>query len=272
MKRVVTVFAIITLTITGLFLTNQVLLLAKSSGTASDTMLTANQLYETGHYTQAAQAYQQLVDQGYGDSALYYNLGNAYFKQGDYARAILYYRQAEQLAPRDTDIEANLNMARAQIVDQVENTSEDEGFIANIANFSQEWFTLNELALVAVTAWIMFVLLIIAYTSTTKGSIIREGLKYALIVTTLVLTIDLAGMGGWLYAESTQPEGVVVAVEIDVSSGPGSQYVTEFTLHNGIEVDIVETRNNWTRLVIPNSDMQGWVPANAVETVNGSSS
>ena len=54
MKRIITVSSLIAITIIGLFLVNQVQLLAKPS----DTMSTANQLYETGQYSQAAQAYQ----------------------------------------------------------------------------------------------------------------------------------------------------------------------------------------------------------------------
>ncbi len=267
MKRIITIFTLMALTITGLFLTNQVLLLAKSSTTAGDSMVTANQLYESGQYPLAAQAYQQLVDQGYEDSSLYYNLGNAYYKQGNFGRAILNFRRAEALAPRDTDIEANLEMARAQVVDQVEEAEEKVSFIDNIAGFSREYFTLNEVAIAAVAAWIVFVSLLMAYTSTSKGSLIREGLQYVLVVATLVLTVSTFGLGSRLYAETASPEGIVVAAEIEVASGPGAQYVTEFTLHNGIEVDVLETRENWVRLAVPNSDMQGWVPANTVEAV-----
>ena len=114
MKRLFIV-ALIAVAMLGLFVANQALLLAKSPETAGDAMSIANQLYEAGQYAQAAQAYQQLVNQGYGDGALFYNLGNAHFKQGDYGRAILNYRRAQQLAPRDPDIETNLALARAQV-------------------------------------------------------------------------------------------------------------------------------------------------------------
>jgi hypothetical protein len=70
MKRIITMFALVSLTIVGLFFANQTLLLAKPSVTATETMLTANQLYENGQYEQAAQAYEQLVDQGYADSVV----------------------------------------------------------------------------------------------------------------------------------------------------------------------------------------------------------
>ena len=85
---------------------------AKTPVDLTHSMATAQRLYEQGRYEAAAQIYQQMVDHGFEDSRLFHQLGNAYFKQGDTGRAVLNYRRAEQLAPRDADIEANLQLAR----------------------------------------------------------------------------------------------------------------------------------------------------------------
>jgi len=267
MKRIVTTFAFVSLTIVALFLANQALLLAKPSVTAVETMWTANQLYETGQYVQAAQAYQQLVDQGYADSALFYNLGNAYFKQGDSGRAILNYRRAERLAPRDADIQANLALARAQSLDQLEETSNSSGFFGNLAAVTAGWLTLNELAIITLGLWMLFAFLVIGFGGSKRGSGLREGIGYALVVASLLLAVGLVGLVSRLHMTNTSPEAVVVAQEAAVTSGPGPQYVTEFSLHSGTEVSIVETRENWVRLGVADGELQGWVPAGAVETV-----
>jgi tetratricopeptide (TPR) repeat protein len=267
MKRVLTIFALICLAVVGLFLANQALLLAKPSTSAVEMMTTANKLYEEGQFEQAAQGYQQLVDQGFNDSALLYNLGNAYFKQGDYGRAILNYRRAEQLAPRDPDIEANLYLARAQTIDQLEDVANDEGFFSSVVKLTQGWLTLDELAKAALGLWVVFALLLIAFTSSKKGSTLRESLGYVLVVTLFLMTVGIVGLGSRLYLENTRPEAVVVAHEVNVTSGPGSQYVTEFTLHGGTEVSLVENRENWVRLALASGELQGWVPAGAVEPV-----
>ena len=267
MKRIITMFTLVTLTIVGLFLANQTLLYARPSVTATETMLTANQLYEAGQFSQAAQAYQQLADQGFADSALFYNLGNAYFKQGDYGRAILNYRRAEQLAPRDADIEANLSLARAQIVDQLDEITTQEGLFANLAGVTGGWLTRNELAMTSLGLWVSLTFLIVAFNSSKKGGGLREGLGYALVVTSLLLTVSLVGLVSRMYVNSAQAEAVVLAQEVDVTSGPGTQYVTEFALHNGAEVRMLETRGSWVRLALSDGELQGWVPAAAVEAV-----
>ena len=96
----------------------------------------------------------------------------------------------------------------------------------------------------------------------------REGLQYALGVTVLVLAIGGAILGSRLHVENSQPEAVVVGQEVKVTSGPGTQYVTEFTLPNGAEVRLLENRGNWARLEMAGNTLQGWVPDSAVEAIN----
>ena len=54
------------------------------SPSPTDLMAEANAQYERGEYAAAAQQYEALIDRGYQDAALYYNLGNAYFKMEDW--------------------------------------------------------------------------------------------------------------------------------------------------------------------------------------------
>jgi hypothetical protein len=277
MKRALLI-ALIVLTMIGLFAANQTRLLAKgapvaSSTSAGETMQTANGLYELGRFAQAAQAYQHLVDQGFTDSSLFYNLGNAYYKQGDYGRAILNFRRAQQLAPRDPDIEANLVLARAQAVDQFE-AVDDRSLLSQLGETVQSWLTLNELAMAALAAWILFVFLVILFGTargrgTSAGSTWRKGLQYALAASVVVLIVGVLALGSTLAADRNLAEGVIVADTVDVTSGPGGQYVAEFTLHGGAEVSLVEMRGSWIRLALPGGEMEGWVPANAVEAVSG---
>jgi hypothetical protein len=260
--------ALVSLAMIGLFAANQALLLAKSVPMAHEAMGTANQLYEMGRFTQAAQAYQQLADQGVVDSALFYNLGNAYFKQGNYGRAIVNYRRAQELAPRDADIKANLEMARAQAVDDFEVMQESD-LPSVIGQSVKGWLSLNELAMAALGAWILFVLLVILVSSARPGSTWQKSLQYALVTMTVVMAVGVLALGSYLYIDHTDTAGVIIVSEVDVNSGPGTQYVTEFTLHDGAEVEVVESRGSWIRLVLPSGEMGGWVPAEAVEPVAG---
>jgi SH3-like domain-containing protein len=76
-------------------------------------------------------------------------------------------------------------------------------------------------------------------------------------------------MANRYYTDQNNPPAVIVVQQVDVTSGPGTseQYLVEFTLHSGAEVNLIESRSGWQRITLP-GDLQGWVPAEAVEQVN----
>lgn len=54
----------------------------------------ANQAYKGGRFEEAIDGYGQLLDAGYRNGQLYYNLGNAHFRLNQVGRAILNYERA----------------------------------------------------------------------------------------------------------------------------------------------------------------------------------
>jgi tetratricopeptide (TPR) repeat protein len=231
----------------------------------TDAMVAANRLYEAGSYAEAASMYQQLVDAGYVDSAVFYNLGNAYFKVGEIGRAILNYRRAEVLAPRDADVRANLAVARGLAVDQLQ--SSGPSVLAQLSQLSARWLTLNELAALALALWVVLFLLLALFLFSRRGSHLREAAMYLVVLVGLLVLAAGLTLGSRLYLVQSRPDAVIVAVETDVTSGPGSQYVVEFNLHTGAEVVQLEQRGSWTRLALPGSDLQGWAPSSDVEVI-----
>ncbi len=230
----------------------------------TDLLLQGNKLYENGQFVEAANVYQQLVERGLQNSIVFYNLGNAYFKQGDIGRAILNYRRAERLAPRDPDIRANLSLVRAQTVDKIQ--ADNANFLSQWVTLAQNWLTLNEMAVLALALWVVLSGLMITFIFLRPGRL-RTITLYGVVALALLLGIGLALMGERMVVEKTRPAGVIVADEVNATSGPGDQYVTEFTLHSGAEVGLIETREHWVRLTLPGNQLQGWVPAEAVEAV-----
>src|SRR5712671_2887476 len=75
----------------------------------------ANKLYEQGKFTQAAGAYEALIERGVELPAIYFNLGNAWYKAGQNGRAIAAYLYAERLSPRDPNVRFNLGFIRNKV-------------------------------------------------------------------------------------------------------------------------------------------------------------
>ena len=76
--------------------------------------------YTKEDYGKAIELYEGLL-KTHGESAeIYYNLGNAYYKENKIAPAILNYERALLLDPGDGDIRFNLQLARQKSVDKIE--------------------------------------------------------------------------------------------------------------------------------------------------------
>src|SRR6266446_53943 len=72
----------------------------------------ANQEYAQGHFKETIGGYETLARSGQWSANLFYDLGNAYFRTGDFGRAILNYERALALQRHHPEATANLQIAR----------------------------------------------------------------------------------------------------------------------------------------------------------------
>ena len=90
---------------------------AAEAGQRERSFVRALELFDTAKsaadYRESADLLESIVADGYRNGAVYYNLGNAYFRAGEYGRAILNYRKAKPYRPRDPYLSANLAQALA---------------------------------------------------------------------------------------------------------------------------------------------------------------
>ncbi len=226
------------------------LLLVTLSSSAADTAATfdtANKLYEQGKFAEAAAAYEKLLA-GEGASAeLHFNLGNALFKAGQLGRAILHYRSAERLAPRDPDIQANLRFARDSV-----------GGGAMTQRWWSAWLSrlsLNEWAwLVTLSLWLWLALLIAGQMRPSKKAALRGAVKAAGVVFA-ALAICSAAIFKERFGEKA---AVVVVSEAVARFGPLEESESHFTLRNGAEVVIRDSKDGWWQ-VTDGQGHTGWV-------------
>src|SRR5256886_12641127 len=72
----------------------------------------ANQDYAHGNFKEAISGYKTLVGPGQWSANLFYDLGNAYFRTGDFGHAILNYERALALERHHPEATANLRIVR----------------------------------------------------------------------------------------------------------------------------------------------------------------
>jgi len=229
------------------------------SGVAADVSATfdsANRLYEQGKFTEAAAAYRSMIQSGTVSPAIYFNLGNACFKSGQLGHAIAALRNAEDLAPRDPDVRANLQFIRARV-------QAPRGSSASW----QQWLTtltLNEWAILsAVIVWLWLGLWIMIQ--------FRPQLKQSLRAALWCGGVAIFICGGCTYAawssDSTKT-AIVIAKDAILHNGPLEEAPTTATVHDGAELPVLDTKNDWLQVRADNQHV-GWIKREQVTVASG---
>ncbi len=226
---------------------------------AVEAFVRANDAYEGGRFEQAVELFQSLVDAGYGDRAVHYNLGNARLRNGELGGAIAAYRRSLDDAPNDPEARANLDFARGQTADQLAPPGPTP--LARTLFFWHYGFSRRGLQLVGGAA--MIVLCAALGYGLFRGS---EWTRWVAITAAVPLA---AAVGSLVISEAAPGEvAVVTAPEVEAYSGTDRASVVRFRLHDGAELVVLETREEWVRIALPEGD-QGWLPKASVEITGG---
>jgi tetratricopeptide (TPR) repeat protein len=216
---------------------------------------TANQEYAQGHFKEAISGYEALVRAGQWSANLFYDLGNAYFRTGDFGHAILNYERALALERHHPEATANLQIAR------------DE---ARALELKQSWperylqfASANQYCIAAAIAfWLaVFAVVMLIFARRRSGALIA-----ALILCLLV------GAGA-IYAMYTLEGGsngsalaIVTGKDVQARLATADTANSVLALPPGSEVKILSTRGDWIYAALPNT-LRGWIPAKDAEQV-----
>ena len=200
-----------------------------------------NRLYAQKDYPGAVRAYEEALRSGH-DPRAHYNLGNALFRTGRIGEAIVNYRRAWYLAPRDHDVATNLAFARAYRLDK---STASPSPLAQLASRMLRWLSRTEatllagvlvtLAGLALAGWIVWRVRLLAFAT---GLLALLGL-YAFL-----------SQQSWAGEVAERP-AVVVVPEVSAASGPGDEFKQVLLLHDGTEVRVRETRGEWALVQLP---------------------
>jgi tetratricopeptide (TPR) repeat protein len=197
----------------------------------------ANKLYEEGKFAAAVSAYQKLGQSGQVSAALYFNLGNAYFKSGQIGRAIAAYRTAQQITPRDPDLRANLQFARNQTPSPTLSPSRWQRWLGRL--------TLNEWTLLAAAAvWLWLLLLATLQWRPALRPALR-GYVFSLAAIAALLCVCTATT---LRETRFTRTAIVVTGEAAVRYGPLAVSPTAFTVHDGAELRVLDQKDDWLQV------------------------
>ena len=227
-----------------------------ASGNAQeDAFAKGNQEYAAGRFREAIELYENAVGGGATNAAVFYNLGNAYYRAGDLGRAILNYERALALESHYPEAEANLRLVR------------DKARALELKRSALDRIVLQTSAttysvIAAIAFWIAAFCLATMFFSGRPSP-----LRATMLVTSVL--VCAAGVAG-VYLSETGSAGralaIVTAAGTEARVATADSASTVLALPPGSQVKVLSRRGDWLYATLPN-DLRGWIPAQNAERV-----
>ena len=222
-----------------------------------------NQAYAEGRYQEAIDQYKQVADDGFESPALFYNLGNAYFKMNDYPHAILWYERAHKLDPGNENIEYNLNVANSKIADKIDPLP--ELFYIRWYRSVINLFPINTWAVQTIGYFILMLVAVALYFISRRLFLRKTGFWAAILFLVLTLFTLLFSISGY-HRMKTLHEAIVFDPTMTVKSSPDEKSVDLFVIHEGTKVQLLDKIGEWYEIRIANGSV-GWLPEESLEEI-----
>ncbi len=224
----------------------------------------ADSAYAKGDYVSAIELYEFILANQGESAAIYYNLGNSYYKNKDIAHSILNYERAYLLSPGDSDIRYNLEMARNNTVDKIDTINEFllTAWITSLRNS----FSADGWARVAI---ISFIILLSSLGLYVFGRMLILK-KVELLVAGLCLVITIMSNFFALQQKDmlvNRQTAVIMVPSIIAKSTPDAGGTDLFILHEGHKIFIKDaTMKDWCEIQLEDGSI-GWIPRNVIEVI-----
>lgn len=223
--------------------------------------------YNNGQYNRVIELLEEEKEKhsvnGEESADLYYNLGNAYFRDNEIAKALLYYEKALLLKPGDKDIRHNIEYANTKIEDKI--AVSDTFFLSSWLLGIQNLMASNSWAWFAVICFILLIacLFMFFFTKTRLS-------KQVAFYTGIVLIILIIFGNVFSYRQKSHVENrdsaIIMSASVPVRSSPDPNSKEVFLLHSGTKVLVTKQDRDWCEIEIADGNV-GWIEKNKLEII-----
>lgn len=226
-------------------------------------MKEAETAYAQENYEEAIQKYESILT-SYGESSqIYYNLGNAYYKAGKIAPAILNYERALLLDPGDSDIRFNLQLAKQRTFDKVEPVG--EFFLKKWLTTIQDMGAADSWAKLGIFSFLLLIgcLLLFFFSRWIRMKKVGFYLGIVFLVIVIVSNIFAANQKKEIINRN---KAIVFSPTVTVKSSPDASGTDLLLLHEGTKVVIKSTLGEWNEIELEDGSV-GWMPKKDIEII-----
>ena len=223
-----------------------------------------NTAYNEGDFSKAVSLYEQTLLTGKHSAALYFNLGNAYYRLNKVAESIYYYEKAKQLDPKNEDFKVNSAFAQNMTIDSIEPLPESQ-----LSQFQKALYALANTSIwskiVILFVW-LFVIFFSIYLFNKTAKLKR--LFFVLSLFSIVLFMGSFTIKFFANAQKDNKEyAIIFSNEINSWSEPNLRAEIQFTLHEGTKVELLDSLDEWKKIRIANGS-EGWIKNPYLKSLN----
>lgn len=220
----------------------------------------AEKAYDSKKYKEAISEYEKLVSEGYKSYQLFFNLGNAYYRNNELGKAIYNYELARKVNPNDEDVRINLGIAAAKTIDKID--SKENFFISAVKTNLLSSFSTNSWAWFSICALAIACLLFFIFINSTVLIVKRISfLVSCLLVITFFVTYFLGYSA--LQSKAENKFAIITAKEVKIMNEPTATANSKFSLHEGTKIRVVENNGSWLLIKLDNGN-EGWLKVSDV--------
>lgn len=219
--------------------------------------------YEQGNYEEASQKYEVLVDAFKGAPDLYYALGNAYYKQQNYAKAILNYERCLLRDPSNADAKANLEMAQLNCVDKIE--SIQPVIFVTWSNALRDLMSADTWGRLSVLFFLLFLAGFGLYFFVRKLVFRKVGF-YGAIVSLCLSAVCMFYTHAQANVLTAKDKAIVMAPTVTVRSTPADSGTQLLIIHEGLKVRVRQELSGWSEIELSDGNV-GWMKNSELEII-----
>ncbi len=233
------------------------------NGRLDDIMNKGNAAFQKENYEEALKNYNSILNEGYVSSALYFNIGNSYYRLGKLGLSILYYEKTLKLSPDNEDAIYNLSVARVHTKDKIKEVP--ELFIVKWWNSFLSFLPTSGWAMVVLAVYFIM-LIFVAGWFFTKSSSVKQYTFFGGSAALAILILSIVFLISSINHENSKKFGILLRQVTTAKVSPDKGSSDAFVIHEGVKFRIEDELQGWNEIKLPDGKV-GWIQQKSFEKI-----